>query len=153
MAYRKYNGFSNATNTASSTVPMYNITGATTFRLRLYDWLSGSDATPADAATKLAFQRTTTVGTTSTSVTPTALDPADPASLAVYATGWTTTNPTITANSTVLQVAQNQRATFRWVAAPDGEIVVPATASNGLALVSVVASATANYAWTTQWIE
>lgn len=150
---RKYSAFSNATNTTSATVPMYDVKGAATFRLRMYDWMSGSDATPADAATKLAFQRTTTNGSPSTSVTPNALDPADPASLAGYNTAWSTTNPTITANSTLLQVAQNQRATYRWVAAPDSEIFVPATAVNGIALVSVVASATANYAWTTMWME
>lgn len=150
---RKYSAFSNATNTTSTTVPMYDIKSAATFRLRIYDWLSGSDATPADAATKLAFQRTTTNGSPSAAVTANAIDPGDPASLAVYNTAWSTTNPTVTANSTILQVAQNQRATFRWVAAPDSELFAPATAVNGIALLSVVASATANYAWTTMWME
>jgi hypothetical protein len=52
-----------------------------------------------------------------------------------------------------LQVAHNQRATFRWVAIPDGELIVPATAGAGLALMSIVASATANYAWSSSWQE
>jgi hypothetical protein len=114
--------------------------------------MSGSDATPADAATKLGFRRTTARGTQSASVTPTALDGADPASLLNYDTTWNI-NPTITASSELLQIAHNQRATFRWVAQPDGELVIPATTAAGLALMSIVASATANYAWTTHWQE
>jgi hypothetical protein len=149
---RRYTGYSSATNTVSTTVPMFTIVGAATTRLRVYDFVSGSDATPADAATKLGFRRLSARGTQATTVAPNALDPADPASLAVYDTTWNI-NPTITATSEVLQVAHNQRATFRWVAVPDGELVVPATAGAGLALMSIVASATANYAWATSWQE
>jgi hypothetical protein len=90
---RRYTGFSNATNTVSTTVPMFTIVGAATTRLRLYDFISGSDATPADAATKLGFRRISAAGTTSATVTPTALDPADPASLAAYGTRGTSTRP------------------------------------------------------------
>lgn len=149
---RRYTGFSNATNTVSTTVPMFTIVANTTVRIRVYDFVSGSDATPADAATKLGFRRISAAGTSSASVTPNALDPADPAALAAYATAWNI-NPTITASSEVLQVAHNQRATFRWVAVPDSELIIPATSGAGLALMSIVASATANYAWTTLWQE
>ncbi len=149
---RRYTGFSNATNTVSTTVPMFTIVANTTVRVRVYDFISGSDATPADAATKLGFRRISARGTSTASVTPNALDPADPAALALYDTTWSV-NPTITASSEVLQVAHNQRATFRWVAQPDSEIVIPATSGAGLALMSIVASATANYAWTSLWQE
>lgn len=152
---RRYNGFSNATNTASATAPLAGIsqpTSATT-RGRIYDVVIGSDATPADAATKLAFQRTTTSGLGTTAVVAPPLDSADPAALLLYFSAWASTQPTITAVTTLLQVAMNQRATFRWVAVPDSELVVPATANNGIALLSVVASATANYAFSTQWQE
>jgi len=149
---RAYHGYSNATNTVSTTVPMFTIVGAATFRLQLYQWISGSDATPADAATKLGFRRISARGTATTSVTANALDPADPASLALYDTVWSV-NPTITASSEVLQVPHHQRASFRWDAAPGFEIIVPATAGAGLALMSIVASATANYAWSSYWRE
>lgn len=150
---RRYNGFSSATNTVSTTVPMFNFGQAgATVRVRVYDFISGSDATPADAATKLGFRRSSARGTQSASVTATALDPADPASLVNYDTTWNI-NPTITASSEVLQVAHNQRATFRWVAQPDGELILAATSAAGFALMSIVASATANYAWTTHWQE
>lgn len=150
---RRYSGFSNATNTASTTVPMFTIVGIATTRIRVYDFISGSDATPADNAGKFSFRRISARGTSTASVTPNPLDPADPASLAAaYDTAWSG-NPTITANSDLLQFAHNQRATFRWVAAPDSELIIPATAGAGLALMAVVTTATANYAWTTLWQE
>lgn len=149
---RRYAGYSNATNTASTTVPMFTITGAATFRARLYDFVSGSDATPADVAGKFSFRRISSNGTTSTTVTPNALDPGDPASLATYTTAWSV-NPTITASSDMLQIAHNARATVRWVAIPDGEIVIPATSGAGLALMAVVTTTAQNYAWTTHWQE
>jgi hypothetical protein len=149
---RRYAGYSNATNTVSAGTPMFTIIGNATTRGRLYDFVSGSDATPADAAAKFGFRRLTGRGTQSASVTANALDSADPAALLLYDTAWNIT-PTITSNSEVLQVAHNQRATFRWVAVPDSEIIIPASAANGLALMSIVASATANYAWTSMWQE
>lgn len=149
---RKYNGFTNQTNTASSTAPMFNIVGASTFRLRVYDITSGSDATPADNAATFAFQRSTANFGTPSAVTPVALDPGDPASLALFSAPGGTA-PTLTASAFVLQWAQNQRATFRWIAAPDGELVVPATASNGLALMCRVATAAVNYVWSVHWME
>lgn len=151
---RRYTGFSNATNTVSATNPLAGLSalGATT-RARIYDLVLGSDATPADAATKLALQRMTTSGLGTTTVVPPPLDPADPASLMQWFSAWASTQPTITAVTTLLQVAMNQRATFRWVAVPDSELVVPATLANGIAIMSVVASATANYAFTAMWQE
>ncbi len=41
---RRYNGFSNSTNTASTTVPLAGLGGAATTRARLYDFIIGSDA-------------------------------------------------------------------------------------------------------------
>jgi hypothetical protein len=147
-----YAGFSNKTNTVSSTVPMFNLVGATTRRLRAYDFIVGCDAAPADQASKFVFRRTSAAGTSSSTVTPTKLDPADGASIALYDTAWSG-NPTITASSDLLQVPVNQRATFRWVAAPGSELVVPATAGAGLALISDVATSAANNAFTLIWAE
>ncbi len=149
---RRYNGFTNQTNTQSSTAALFNIVGATTFRLQMYDVVCGSDATPADNAAKFAFQRSTVNFGTPTAVTPVALDPGDPASLALFsAPGGTAV--TVTANSFPLQWAQNQRATFRWIAAPDGEIIIPATAAAGLTLMPLVATAAVNYVFTVHWKE
>ena len=132
MAQRKYSVSGARTNTAAKTV--INVTSASTIRPSIYDIVFGSDATPADNAASYYVQRHTAAGT-STAFTPIALDPADPASLA--ASGFNhTVEPTLTASSYLLEWSQNQRATFRWVAAPNSELVMPATAANGLSVVT-----------------
>jgi hypothetical protein len=101
-------------------------------RLRVYDAIIGSEATPADAALLWTFRRCSAAGT-NTSVTPQNLDPAS--STTEYDAGENhTIEPTLTAGAILLNLPLNQRATFRWVAAPGGELVMPATASNGFGI-------------------
>lgn len=147
-----YNAFSNKTNTVSATTPMWNLVGAATRRLKLVEIIQGCDAAPADQAIKHALMRTSARGTQSSSVTANPWDPADPAAIGAYDTAWSV-DPTITANSTLLQIPQNQRATFRWVTQDGREIVIPAVSGAGLALISAVATAAANYAWNVAWVE
>lgn len=144
---RRYAIAGNATNTQSATLPLVTVIGAATIRPKVYDITFGSDATPADNAGKFAFQRCTTTGTVGSSITPQALDPGDPAALCSSGLAVFSVGPTLTASAFVLQWAQNQRATFRWVAAPNGELVIPATASNGLALMALVTTTAVNYAF------
>lgn len=139
---RRYAVAGNGTNTASATVPLNNITATAAVRPRIYDLSMGSDATPADNAAKYALQRASARGTQSTSITPQALDSADPAATLTSDTAWTV-NPTLTASAFLLQWAQNQRATYRWVAAPYSELIIPATAGAGLALMSLVVGGSA----------
>ena len=87
----------------------------------------------------------TTAGT-STSFTPVALDPGDPAATSTAAYTYTSTGPTLTSNAYLLEIGMNQRQFVRWIAAPGGELVIPATASNGIALLAASVSAT----WTAQ---
>lgn len=110
-------------------------------RLKFYDFIFGSEASPADNAFLYIVQRCTALGT-STSVTPSPLDPADAATESDAGENHTI-EPTYTANLVLLSIALNQRATFRWVAAPGGELVTPATASNGLGVQTTTASAVA----------
>lgn len=127
--------------TASTTLALGNIIATANRRLALYDLIVGSEATPADNPFTLLVRRCTTVGT-ATAVTPVALDPANPSGgVTQTANENHTVDPTITANSELLDIPFNQRATFRWVAAPDGELIVPAVASNGLVLSTPVAPA------------
>lgn len=115
---------------------------ATTTRAYIYDLLVGSDATPADIATEFNMIRGTVSGT-GTAITPVALDPAMPA--AIFAgEGGTFSGQTKTANTILLMLALNQRATFRWVAAPGGELVVPATSDNWVGLESIASGGTPN---------
>jgi hypothetical protein len=129
--------------TASTTASLGSV-GADATRPRRgkwYDIVLGSEASPADNAFLYLVQRCTALGT-STSVTPQPLDPADAATESDAGEAHTI-EPTYTANAVLLAIALNQRATFRWVAAPGGELTYPATASNGLGIQTPTASAVA----------
>lgn len=110
-------------------------------RAKLYDVSFGSSATPGDNAFLWQIQRCTTAGT-GTTTTPNSLDPADTLASTIVCTNVVTVDPTLTANAFLYQVALNQRASWRWVAAPYGELLIPATASNGLALIASSATTT-----------
>lgn len=136
---RRYSIDGQDTNTAATTI--LGLTSAATVRPRIFDLILGSDATPADNAAEYVLQRYTAAGT-STGVTPQALDPSDPAALASSGEAHTV-EPTYTANAIMLQWAQNQRLTFRWVAAPMGEIILPATAANGVGIQVITVAGSA----------
>ncbi len=136
----KYSIDGQDTNTASTTILGVDA-GTTARRIKVYDLLMGSDATPADNAAEYNLQRYTVDGT-STAVTPVALDPADPAALAEAGEAHSV-EPTYTANAVLLNWSQNQRATFRWVAAPGSEMVIPATTDSGVGILSVTVAGSA----------
>lgn len=102
-------------------------------RAKVYDLTFGCDAAPADNTFVVIGQRCSTAGTGAT-LTPNSLDPADTLASTIVAKDTITVDPTLTANAFVFPgFALNQRASFRWVAAPYGELIIPATASNGIA--------------------
>lgn len=136
MAARRYNTSGARTNTAAKTI--LELRSTTAIRPAIYDVVSGSGATPADAAVEFYLQRITTAGT-STAFTPIALDSGDPAATATSGFNHSA-EPTYTASAILLDVAHNQRATFRWVAAPESEIQLPAAANGVGALVNAVTS-------------
>lgn len=123
-----------------------------TRRGRFYDIMFGSSGTPADAAVRWQARRSTAVGTEGAGVVPTALDSGDPASLFDGAEGHTV-EPTYTAGSEFIDLALNQRASWRWIAAPGGEIVTPATAANGIGMSAFHASSTVATEATMHWEE
>lgn len=110
-------------------------------RAKVYDISMGSGATPGDNAFVWVIQRCSTAGT-GTTLTPNSLDPADTLASTIVATNLVTVDPTLTAGAFVYADALNQRATFRWVAAPYSELIVPATASNGFMFGLSAASTT-----------
>ena len=129
--------------TASTTASLGTI-GADATRPRrgkFYDVILGSEATPADNPFRWIIQRCTALGT-STAVTPQGIDPGDAATESDAGENHTV-EPTYTSNAILLAIGLNQRATFRWVAAPGGELVYPATASNGLGVQTPTSSAVA----------
>lgn len=119
------------TTTYKTLVSLTAATGATTLRKAwIYDILFGADGTPADNAMVYKADRQSTVGT-GTSATPSPLDAGDAAAL-ITATANNTIEPTITSATQLIEVPVNQRASYRWVAAPGGELVVPATNTTGI---------------------
>jgi hypothetical protein len=108
-------------------------------RFKVYDLMFGSEASAADNPFLWRVARITAAGT-STGVTPQPLDPAD-AATEMDAGENHSAEPTYTAGANLLHIPLNQRATFRWVAAPGGELVAPATASNGVGIISPTGSA------------
>jgi hypothetical protein len=127
---------------ASPTDTLLGLTSAATIRPMIHDLIVGSLATPADNALEFILQRYTAAGT-ATAVTPVAIDPADPASLASAGHNHTV-EPTYTAGAVLMDLAMNQRATQRWVPNPGREVKLPATAANGVGLQPVHASFTGN---------
>jgi hypothetical protein len=109
---------------------VYN--SATVRRIKVYDILVGTNGTPADNYIEWDVSRMTVAGTGS-AATSLALDPADAAAASLSQVNCTA-EPTVTAGSDVFYVGVNQRASYRWVAAPGSELVAPATAANGFVL-------------------
>jgi hypothetical protein len=121
-------------------------------RAKVYDLTIGCDASPADNAFVHIGQRCSTAGT-GAALTPNALDPADSLASTIVAKDTITSDPTLTANAFVFPgFALNQRASFRWVAAPYGEIIIPATASNGV-IFGLKAATTTSFQYGVQYEE
>ncbi len=123
---------------ASATDTVLGITSTSAIRPAIYDVIFGCNASPSDNALNWLMQRATANGT-NTAVTPTSLDPGDPAATATGEENHTG-EPTYTANLILLNISANQRSTQRWVASPGGELISPATANNGMGLQPVHSS-------------
>jgi hypothetical protein len=123
------------TTTYKTLVCVYASTTGTTSLVRrgkIYDILVGTNGTPADNAMEFSMGRMTAPSTSSI-ISAQPLDLAD-AVMASGAVANSTTEGTFTSSAEVFYVGINQRASYRWVAAPGSEIVYPATSSAGVAL-------------------
>ena len=139
-----FNIFTNATNTASTTVPMFNLMATATSQIGIYEINAGSDAT-ADNAVKYSIRRTSARQTQTATVTPTAADQnVTQSALTTCDTTWNVA-PTITASSDILQWGQHQRGTYRWVAYDYTKFLrSQAGTGKGMALMSVVVTSAFN---------
>lgn len=120
--------------TTSYVGALIGLTGANSAprRIKIYDLLIGTNGTPADNFMEFDISRVT-LASTATSATPQPLDQADATSLTTTTVN-SSTFGTITANTNLFYVGINQRASYRWVAAPGSELVSPATSSAGFQL-------------------
>ena len=128
------------TNAGAAPQTMVVVTASNLARPALFEWIIGSTGTPADYSSTNNLQRFSAAGTT-TSVVPAPLDPGSVAS--VTTAGYTATvEPTYTANTKLVSLPLNMRASFRWVANPGYELLCPATNANGVGAVQTVSSTT-----------
>lgn len=140
------------TGTANKTAA--TVIASATVRPRLFEFLVSILTAPngTDQQLNFALQRFTAAGTAGSSPTPV---PSDPADVAAVATAGIThsAEPTYTAASALMNQCMNQRAMFRWVAAPGYEFMAPATAANGLGLKNVAIAASSIVHGTLMWME
>lgn len=129
------------TNAASTTLPQAGITGGTTVRPAIYEFALGSSGSPANQAMSVLFQRATTIGASTASFTPVPLsDPSLVASVTTSIAILYTTGPTLTANQYLYRLGLNQQASFRWISATGSEMQTPATAANGIMMLTPAVS-------------
>lgn len=108
-------------------------------RGKLYDLAIGTNGTAADNSMEWDIARVTAGSTfvyagIVSSIGQQQLDPADANMAAFAVVNSTSENFTVTANSNLFYLGMNQRASYRWVAAPGSELVWPAASSAGLVL-------------------
>jgi len=127
--------------TASATLDVGSVLAAAASmrRFALYELIFGSEATPADNAFLWTVNKRTGLAVGGTAPPQEPLDQADTLASTLVANQAPTTNGAGT--GVKLSVPLNQRATFRWVAAPGGELIAPATASNGFGVATPTAGA------------
>ena len=136
---------------AGTNLTILEVIGVTTTRGRIYEFGIGSDSAPADIATEFEMIRGTVSGT-GTALNENPLDGADPVAL-LSAKGGTFATQTKTTNSSLWAKAINQRASYRWVAVPDGELVIPATADAWIGLESIASGGTPSIKAMIYWQE
>ena len=140
-------------NLASAAASGLSIVGAASSpgRAWITDLVVGNVGTPADLAGTYIVERVTDEGT-NTDVTPTKMDIADKAATMQAGENHTSTEPTASGGR-ALETPVNHRGTFRWIAPPGGEIVTPATATDGVTIHSLHASATTLWRAEAWWTE
>ena len=131
-------GINNGSSLSTNCIPSVGAAGGPT-RGKIYDILIGTDTTPGDTVVYWDLARQTTwlssTNTYTSALTSAsslfALDTAD-YTCWLGLQGNSTLEVTYTAE--VWSIGINQRASYRWVAAPGSEFVIPAVSSNGIGL-------------------
>ena len=147
---------SGSQNLPASSTPITALTIAsqsTVHRNIIYDIVIANVGSPADLVTLHTIQRITNPNAANcTAVTPSLLDLADRAAQSACGENHTA-EPTYTSNQELMEIPLNHRATFRWVAAPGGELITPATNNAGIGAKAVHASADTEWRVGCMWEE
>ena len=120
----------------------------------IHEWIFSQSATPADTELQWLVRFLTAVGTEGSGVVPASLSDQLGTTVSILDGAENHTGePTYTSATEMLDFDLNQRATFRWVASPGGEMVVPGTASNGFGATAISASYSGDTRVTAHWTE
>ena len=128
------------------------VLAVTATRGKIHDIIFSHSSSPVDDVIQWLVRRLTAVGTEGAGVTPAPLDPDAPPAQLDGAENHTV-EPTYTAATELFDNDLNQRASFRWVAAPGGEFVIPATATNGIGITPISAAYSGDVRVTAHWQE
>lgn len=149
----RYTGFGVGAAAASPGRTIAQLLGGTGVRAEIDEIILSSADTPADLAFLWKVMRCTTAGT-ATAFTPTLVDPTDPKAATATFNANASAEPTVTANSEVLDLSMYHRATIRWVAPEAGKgYRTPATANNGIVARAQHASSVLNMRAFIGWTE
>jgi hypothetical protein len=121
-------GTAGAANSTTANAGIIQVAqGSTVKDVKLYEWEISPGGAAADNNYQVQWQRQTTKGTWTTTVTSAPL--AGPNALAANSTCYliSTVAGSLVSNSVLLSVGFNQRAGYRWVAVPGGEITLAPT--------------------------
>ncbi len=153
MAGAKYSASGNNTLTSTPGDTCLSLVGITASLRRswTYELLMAVEGVPADDLLVWTIQRCTAEGT-ATEVVPTRKDLAD-AESDMNAGENHSAEPTYTSTEELLEIPINTRAVFRWVAAPDSELITPATNDAGYGIVAFHASNVTDYRAAAWWVE
>lgn len=140
--YRRYAetgamGVAAMTSTAKS---LLFLTSTAAIRPYVYDFTFGTIGTPSDSVITLTVSRASAAAATlGTTITPAPLDSGDAAATMTAISALTAEEA---AGVVLFQVGLNVRATYRWVAAPGGELIMAAsTTTNGSLSINALSPA------------
>jgi len=111
---------------ASTAKTLLMISSTAAIRPYIYDFTFGTIGTPSDSVVTVVLTRfSTATATLGAATTPSPLDTSDAVAITTALGSQTVEG---TAGVTLFQVGLNVRATYRWVAAPGGELICAAGA-------------------------
>lgn len=128
--YRRYaiSGSMGTATMGSSPKTLIQYQSSATIRPYVYDFTFGTVGTPSDSVITLSVVRANAgAATQGTAAVIASLDNSDAASALTAGGTITAATAEQTASTTLFQVGLNVRATYRWVAAPGGELVMAAS--------------------------
>jgi len=154
--FAKYTGAGSA-GAASSTTAAAGIIqvaqGATVKDIKLYEWEISPGGAAADNNYQVQWQRQTTKGTWTNTITSAPLVGLN--AVAAGATCYTvsTVAGSLVSNSVLLSVGFNERAGYRWVAVPGGELTIAPTTLYNIFLSYLYAQGTDVFYASASWDE